>query len=117
MTNTQSDLIVQLKNQILAGYGPSYEYKQFRITEYPGERWCALSAVVGPIGDEGTIASILYRNIHVLWVGPRGRIIPLAEPEQHGPQLLSLKQAMKQPIRIGAASDGTGHRQENHGHA
>lgn len=118
MTPTQTEILNKLKTDIIAqdsfGHEKEYEYKRFHVMEFPGERWVCLHSIVGPIGDEGTLASMLWRKERVMWIGARGRVIWLNEKEPYQAPILTLDTALKEPYRVGR---GQAQQRVGRGHA
>lgn len=102
MTPTQVDIIGQLKDKILADDSKGRDgwvYRKFHAQEFDGERWVVLWAITGHEDDEGSLAELLYRKEHLVWVGPRGRVLELNRPEPKTPDpVLSLPVALKERL-------------------
>jgi hypothetical protein len=120
MTPTQTNVIGQLKDKLLmddAQGSKDWEYKRFHVQEYTGEAWCLLWTVTGHKDDAGTLAELLYRKERLIWIGPRGRILVLNQDDDQkdGPELLSLKVALREPARRPARQrDQQGQEQHQH---
>jgi hypothetical protein len=104
MTNTQIDVITELRGSLLtedAKGSLDWEYKQFDVQEFAQERAVFLWSVTGHKGDENTLAAILYRTEHMIWIGPRGRVIRLNKPKHHpGHELVAFQVALRERVRV-----------------
>lgn len=92
MTRKQERTVEFLRRRILDfhQFEDRYEYKKFEVEEHD-HGFVQVYAIVGRKGDEETMASVLCRNYHQIFIGARGGMSAYTHKKNKAGRLVSQK--------------------------